>query len=876
VAENAEITTRGWVGEEFELLLTLYRALIETKDLSSACSATLQIVCDFTGWDLGLAWLPTPGKELRLFTAWHRDNANLVEFVKICQERSFPPNVGMPGRVWARRKPEWTSNLAAEPTELFPLAPFAAQAGIKAVLGVPVLDGESVLAVLLFYLLQFREKDSHLIQVASEVATQLGFALRHKHLEEELERNEVKLRQAHGEIEIRGQERTAELETVNELLQAEIVAREKLEESLHVRVLQQAAVAHIGQRALSGLALSALMEEITALVAQTLGIEFCKILELLPDGKALLLRAGVGWKNGFVGVATVNAGAESQAGYTLLSNAPVIVEDLQAETRFSGPPLLRDHGVVSGLSVIIPGRDRPFGVLGAHTIKRRAFKPDDVHFLEAVANVLSEAIERKKAEEEIRRSANWLERLIETTQDAVVSIDRQARIVLFNPGAERIFGYSKAEIQGQKVNVLMAEPYATEHDFYIERYERTGEARAIGRIRTVEGRRKNGETFPIELSVTKVTTVEGEEVQYAAFIRDISEVRRGQAWLQSLIDTTQDAVLSIDHQGRVVMFNPAAERIFGYTRNEIVGQKVNLLMAEPYATEHDGYIEHYERTGEARAIGRIRTVTARRKNSELFPIELSVTKIAEDQDVQYAAFIRDISEKARLQAQLLENERLVAIGTTAAKIGHELANPLNGMSLTIQLLEQRLRKQSNLLDTQITSTVNRLHTEVSRLSTLLEQFRSLSRREKFVFQRTTLTALVGEAIEIEMPRYAELGIQVECSFSSNLPTITVDINKMKQVIFNLTKNAAEAMAGGGRISIKGSASENRIILEISDTGTGIPAGIDIFEPFFTTKPEGTGIGLSIVQQIVRAHGGLVTYRSEHGKGTTFVIALPQK
>ena len=648
------------------------------------------------------------------------------------------------------------------------------------------------------------------------------------------------------------------------------------EDTAQLRVLQQAAVAQIGQRALSGIASSALMEEVSALVAQTLGVEFCKILELLPDGKALLLRAGIGWKNGFVGAATVNAGAESQAGYTLLSNTPVIVEDLQTESRFSGPPLLRDHGVVSGLSVIIPGRDRPFGVLGAHTVKRRVFKPDDVHFLEAVANVLSEAMERNKAEKEIRRSANWLERLIETTQDGVVSIDRQARIVLFNPAAERIFGYTQAEIQGQTVNVLMAEPYATEHDSYIERYERTGEARAIGRIRTVEARRKNGETFPIELSITKVATGEGEEVQYAAFMRDISEVRRGQAWLQSLIEATQDAVLSIDRQGRVVMFNPAAERIFGYTRNEIVGQKVNLLMAEPYATEHDRYIEHYERTGEARAIGRIRTVTAKRKNSELFPIELSVTKIAEDQDVQYAAFIRDISEKARLQAQLVENERLVAIGTTAAKIGHELANPLNGMSLTIQLLEQRLRKQSNLLDTQITSTVNRLHTEVSRLNTLLEQFRSLSRREKFDFQRTTLTALVGEAIEIEMPRYAELGIQVECSFPSNLPTITVDIDKMKQLIFNLTKNAAEAMAGGGRISIKGSTSDDRVVLEISDTGTGIPPGIDVFEPFFTTKPQGTGIGLSIVQQIVSAHGGSVTYRSEHGKGTTFVIALPQK
>jgi PAS domain S-box-containing protein len=754
VAENAEITTRGRVGEEFEILLTLYSALIETKDLSSACSATLQIVCEFTGWDLGLAWVPSPGeKELTLFTAWHRDNPNLVEFVEICQQRSFPPNVGMPGRVWVRRKPEWTSDLAAEPTELFPLAPFAAQAGIKAVLGVPVLDGEKVLAVLLFYLLEFRQKDSGLVQVVSEVAAQLGSALRHKYIEVELESNEAKLRQAHEDLEIRVQERTAELGRVNELLQAEIAAREEIEGRTQERVRQQAAVAQLGERALTGVELFTLMDEATMIVAQTLGVEFCKILELLPNGNALLLKAGVGWKEGLVGQATVGAGTNSQAGYTLLSNEPVIIKDLRTEERFNGPPLLREHGVVSGLSVIIGRRGRPFGVLGAHTAKRRTFTEDDVHFLEAVANVLSQVIENRHSLEEIRRSANWL---------------------------------------------------------------------------------------------------------------------------KGLIDTTQDAVVSIDRRGCVVLFNAAAERVFGYSAREIAGRKVNDLMAEPYASDHDKYIERYEKTGEARAIGRIRTVTAKRKNGELFPIELSVTEIEVDDDVHYAAFIRDISEKTRLQAQLVENERLVAIGTTAAKIGHELANPLNGMSLTIQLLEQRLRKQSNLLDTQITSTVNRLHNEVSRLSTLLEQFRSLSRREKFDFQRTTLTALVGEAIEIEMPRYAQLGIQVECSFPSNLPAITVDIDKMKQVIFNLTKNAAEAMAGGGRISIKGSTSDDRVILEISDTGTGIPPGIDIFEPFFTTKPQGTGIGLSIVQQIVRAHGGSITYNSDHGKGTTFVIALPKK
>src|SRR3990172_8729636 len=179
----------------------------------------------------------------------------------------------------------------------------------------------------------------------------------------------------------------------------DVTERKRAETELKARVCQQRAIAVLGQRALAGTDLSTLMNEAVSLVPQTLEVEYCKILELLPDGNAMLLRAGVGWKEGYVGHATVGTGTESQAGYTLLSNEPVIVEDLITETRFSGPPLLNDHGVVSGISTIIYGKNQPFGVLGAHTTRRRTFSKDDVHFLQAVANVIAEAIERKRVEE---------------------------------------------------------------------------------------------------------------------------------------------------------------------------------------------------------------------------------------------------------------------------------------------------------------------------------------------------------------------------------------------------------------------------------------------------------------------------------------------
>ena len=184
----------------------------------------------------------------------------------------------------------------------------------------------------------------------------------------------------------------------------DITERKRAEESLKARAQQQAAVAELGQRALAHRDLSSLMNDVVALVARTFEVEYCKVLELLPDNRAFLLRAGVGWKEGLVGHATVGTERDSQAGYTLLSNEPVIVEDLRTETRFTGPPVLRDHQVVSGLSVIIHGQDRPFGILGAHTTKPRQFTKDDAHFLQAVANVLAAAVERKRAEEALLQS----------------------------------------------------------------------------------------------------------------------------------------------------------------------------------------------------------------------------------------------------------------------------------------------------------------------------------------------------------------------------------------------------------------------------------------------------------------------------------------
>jgi len=379
----------------------------------------------------------------------------------------------------------------------------------------------------------------------------------------------------------------------------------------------------------------------------------------------------------------------------------------------------------------------------------------------------------------------------------------------------------------------------------------------------------------LELRIDQRTAALAAEIAERRRAED--EAVRGQAWLQSLIHTTQDALVSIDRRGCVVLFNPAAERIFGYSAEEIAGRKVNDLMAEPYGSEHDEYIARYERTREPRAIGRIRTVMAKRKNGETFPIELSVTEIEVDEDVHYAAFIRDISEKVTLQAQLVESERMAAIGMTAAKIGHELANPLNGMSLTVQLLEQRLARQPNTLaDRQVAATVKRLKDEISRLNLLAGEFRTISRKEKYDFRPTSLARIIEDVISLQAAHFAGRKIEIKSLVPSDLPSIRIDEDKIKQALLNLLKNAVEAMLSGGKISIEAFSTGDAIVLEISDTGTGIPIDVDAFEPFTTTKKSGTGLGLVVVRQIVTAHSGKISYRSQPGEGTTFRIDLPVK
>lgn len=225
-----------------------------------------------------------------------------------------------------------------------------------------------------------------------------------------------------------------------------ILARhEQIERELNLRLRQQAALAELGQRALSRTDLEALFDEAVHLVARTLDVEYCEVLELLPGQTKLLLRAGLGWRGGYIGHTRIGVGTESQAGYTLVSGKPVIVADLDEETRFSPAQFLLDHGVRSGMTAIIPGKGQPFGILGMHSTFPRSFYEDDAKFLQAVANLLASSIARIKSEATLRRSRDQLEIILQGVIDGITVQDRSGHLAYANDAAARIAGYASAE-----------------------------------------------------------------------------------------------------------------------------------------------------------------------------------------------------------------------------------------------------------------------------------------------------------------------------------------------------------------------------------------------------------------------------------------------
>lgn len=230
----------------------------------------------------------------------------------------------------------------------------------------------------------------------------------------------------------------------------------------------------------------------------------------------------------------------------------------------------------------------------------------------------------------------------------------------------------------------------------------------------------------------------------------------------------------------------------------------------------------------------------------------------------------DVTERKQHEETLKETGRLAALAETSAMFAHEIANPLNGISTALQIL----LRSTAATDTRQQELLRDAWSEINRLSLLLQEFRTFARPEQIQRQSFKIKELVREALSTETADYGARGIEIEQDFDGSDPIVFADRQKLKQVMLNLFKNAAEAMPQGGKLKIRISESQRGIHIEVADTGVGVPEDLNIFDAFTTGKAGGTGLGLAIVKKLVAAHGGTITYESRPGEGTSFVLFFP--
>ena len=479
--------------------------------------------------------------------------------------------------------------------------------------------------------------------------------------------------------------------------------------------------------------------------------------------------------------------------------------------------------------------------------------------------------------------------VVDTAVDAIVVIGRDGVIRSVNQATERLFGYASAALLGNNVNMLMPEPYAGEHDGYLANYLRTGTKKIIGIGREVSGRRSDGSVFPMELSVGEAR--DGDKPIFVGIIRDITArkaaemaLRESELRWRSIVDTVPDAMIVIDAAGVIESFSPAAERLFGYAADEVVGHNVRMLMPQPYRDAHDGYLARYMRTGERRIIGIGRIVVGQRKGGETFPMELAVGEFTSPSGKFFTGFVRDLTDRQEaerriedLQTELLHASRLSVMGQMASTMAHELNQPLTAVTNYLEA-GRHLISLGTVAPERVADLMEKAVAQAQRAGEVIRQLRQFVSKGETERRSQNLNQLVEEALALGLVGARQSGVRVALELDYDLPPGIVDPVQIQQVVLNLVRNAIEAMeeVESRELMIATRAIEDEIEVSVADTGPGIaPELADrLFQPFVTTKKTGMGLGLSICREIVEAHHGRLTVAARPTGGTIFRLTLP--
>jgi PAS domain S-box-containing protein len=510
------------------------------------------------------------------------------------------------------------------------------------------------------------------------------------------------------------------------------------------------------------------------------------------------------------------------------------------------------------------------------------------------AGTEAESTQLRLAEEALKVSEGKFRAVAEAASDAIVSLDSTGRVVFWNYAAEIMFGYASHEVTGSTFERVMPEPLndvlsktlksATGHD--------SGDTPRRGMIESV-GRRKDGGQFPVEMSVSSWKS--GNENYLTAVVRDITERRSTQVQLEEekkLLDVTLssigDAVVTIDADGKILLFNKAAEKMTGWQVHEAVGQNAEkiLCLMEPATGKSITHALLQIADGNAPTREEVFRLVTREEVERT--VSLSCAPLVDRDNMRIGAVIAlsDISDKLRMEEELFRARKLESIGVLAGGIAHDFNNILTGIVTNLFMAKMNVNK-----DSEGYHLITEAESAAFRASKLTKQLLTFAKGGAPVKE----SASIGELIE-ESVGFSLSGSNVDCrlDLDESLWPVEIDRGQIDQVLNNLILNADQAMPDGGTVAVRATnvdvsdtvsdSTEVRLPLKpgkyvkisIRDEGIGIPEKNihRIFDPYFTTKQKGNGLGLTTVYSIVRKHSGYITVRSKLGEGSTFIFYLP--
>ena len=493
------------------------------------------------------------------------------------------------------------------------------------------------------------------------------------------------------------------------------------------------------------------------------------------------------------------------------------------------------------------------------------------------ATSFMEITQRRRAEERFRLA-------VEAAPSGMIMADSEGRIILINAYTEKLFGYGRDELTGQKLEILVPERFRGKHSGLRAGYITQPTIRPMGVGQDLFALRKDGSEFPVEIGLSPIATDQGTMV--LAAIVDITERKQSEEAqkLRLILETALDAVVVMTSDGIVADWNDRAVSIFGWLRDEAVGRTMaDLIIPERYREAHKNGLQRYLRTRQGDALGRRIELSGIKKNGEEFPVELSISAIQDGERILFVGCLRDMTEHHALRLARTEVARVtqrMAMGEMTASIVHEIKQPLAAIALNANAGLRWLTRTAPNLD-EIRDALNRVVTDTNRTNEVIDGIRSVFKKENQTKARQDVNKLIREVLTLVGSDTEAQHIAVRTQLSDGLREVPANLVQLRQVIVNLITNAIDAMSTvvdrPRVLRLKTEAHEpSYLLITVEDSGIGIdPESMNrIFDPFFTTKSHGMGMGLSICRSIVENHGGRLSVSLGPSHGSIFHVFLP--